>query len=109
MKRMLIIFCGLAALVAGAAGARAQDALESQFSPRLEKLALLSLNDVKANEIVKGNVVHSGIVVHVWKTDNLFQLMNPFAPDRYGSAEDNTLRDAITERASGWKIFSIRF
>ena len=64
---------------------------------------------MKANEIVKGNVAYSGIVVEAIKTDNLLQLFNPFAPAKYGSAEDNTLDDVATGKPRAWKLFSIRF
>jgi len=109
MNKKSILVCGLAVLAVGASEARAQDSMESQLDARLGKAASLSMSEVKLNEIVKGNVAYSGIVVDVWKTDSLPALLNPFAPARYGSAEDNTLRDSITERASGWKLFSIRF
>jgi hypothetical protein len=109
MKRMSILVCGLTVLVAGALEARAQDSLESQLNTRLREAASASMSEVKPNEIVKGDVTYSGIFVDVWKTDSLPELLNPFAPAKYGSAEDNTLRDPITERASGWKLFSIRF
>jgi hypothetical protein len=48
-------------------------------------------------------------VVEVVRTSNLLQLINPLAPAKYGSGEDNTLRDSFTGRATGWKLFSIRF
>jgi hypothetical protein len=52
---------------------------------------------------------YSGIAVAVVKADNPLQLLNPLAPERYGSAEDNSLRDLKTGQVSGWKLFSIRF
>jgi hypothetical protein len=109
MKRMSILLCSLVILAIGASEVRSQDAMESQLSARLSKAASLSMSEVKPNEIVKGDVTYSGIFVDVWKTDSLPELLNPFAPEKYGSAEDNTLRDSITQKASGWKFFSIRF
>jgi hypothetical protein len=109
MRRMSILICGLAVLAVGASAARAQDSLESQVNTRLSQAAALSLSEVKPNEIARGNVVFSGIAVDILKTDSLPQLFNPLAPDKYGSAEDNALLDLITERPSGWKLFSIRF
>ncbi len=109
MKRLSILLCGLAVLASVALTVHAQDALESQFTSRLGKAASLSLSEFKPNEIVKGDVVYSGIFIDLLKADSLPELLNPFAPDKYGSAEDNTLRDPITERATGWKFFSIRF
>jgi hypothetical protein len=63
----------------------------------------------KAPEIVKGNVVYSGLAVQVVKASNPVQLVNPLAPARYGSAEDNVLRDGLSGRALGLKVFAIRF
>ncbi len=109
MKRMFILLAGAAMLTSGALAARAQDSMESQLSARLGKASELSSREVKANEIVKGNVAYSGIVVEAIKTDNLLQLFNPFAPAKYGSAEDNTLDDVATGKPRAWKLFSIRF
>jgi len=67
------------------------------------------MQEAKPNEILTDKVSYSGIAVQVIKTDNPLQLVNPFAPDRYGSPEDNTLRDPIDGKAIGLKIFSIRF
>ena len=109
MKRMFILVCGLSVLTTGVQLACAQDSLESQLSARLGKASAVSSAEVKANEIAKGKVTYSGIVVEALKTDNLLQLFNPFAPAKYGSAEDNTLEDPATGKARAWKLFSIQF
>jgi hypothetical protein len=106
---MFILLAGAAVLTTGALAARAQDSMESQLSARLGKASELSSREVKANEMVKGNVAYSGIVVQALKTDNLLQLFNPFAPAKYGSAADNTLDDAASGKPRAWKLFSIRF
>ena len=109
MKRMTMVLFGFAALAAAACPAYGQDSMESQLSTRLNKAISLSASKAKPNEIVKGKVAYSGIAVSAFKTDNLAQLFNPFAPARYGSALDNALTDAGTGRARAWKVFSIRF
>jgi hypothetical protein len=109
MKRMTMVLFGFAALAAAAYPAYGQESMESQLSTRLSKAISLSASKVKANEIVKGKVAYSGIAVSAFKTDNLVQLFNPFAPARYGSALDNALNDPGTGRARAWKVFSIRF
>ncbi len=109
MKRIFILVFGVAALTSGTQLARAQDAMESQLNARLARASALSLREVRPNEVLRGEIAYSGIAVQVAKTDNLLQLFNPAAPAKYGSAEDNTLRDPITGRASAWKLFSIRF
>jgi len=114
---MLILLSGLAILTTGTQMVRAQGTLESKLNARLSKATAPSSNLVKPNEIVKGKITYSGIVVEAVKTDNLLQLFNPFAPAKYGSAEDNTIYDPATakayDRITGisrpWKLFSVRF
>jgi hypothetical protein len=109
MRRVFIAIFALTLLTTTAQPMRAEDSLESQLSARLGKVSSRSSTEARPNELVKGSVAYSGIVVQVLKTDNLFQLLNPLAPAKYGSAENNTLRDSVTGRVSGWKLFSIRF
>jgi len=106
---MFVLVGGFAVLTSGVQLACAQDSMESQLNTRLARASSLSLREVRPNEIVKGDIAYSGIAVQVIKTDNLLQLFNPAAPAKYGSAEDNTLRDPLTGRAPAWKLFSIRF
>ena len=109
MKRTFGLLYGVAVLTVGVQSTCAQDSMESQLNARLAKASSLSLREARPNEIARGDIAYSGIAVQVVKTDNLLQLFNPAAPAKYGSAEDNTLRDSITGRASAWKLFSIRF
>jgi hypothetical protein len=109
MKRMSILVCGLAILTGGTYLARAQDSLESDLNTRLGKAGARSMDELKANEMMKGKVTYSGIAVEFLKTDNLLQLFNPFAPAKYGSASDNTIEDPGTGKPRAWKLFSIQF
>ena len=109
MKRLFIIVCGVAMLAGGVTQARGEDTLESELGARLKKAIDLSASEVKPNEIVSGGLTYSGVLVEVVKTDNPLQLVNPFAPEQYGSAWDNSLHDLKTNTASGWKLFSIDF
>jgi hypothetical protein len=63
----------------------------------------------KANEIVKDNIVFSGIAVELLKKRNPLQLINPRAPAEFGSPEDNVVRDPMNGKVQGLKIFAIRF
>jgi hypothetical protein len=99
----------IAVVGAPAQQTRAGDLLESQLSDRLAKTSLLSLIVGNPNEIVKGNFAYGGIAVAAFKTDNPLQLISPFAPEKYGSGEDNVLRDLKTGRTSGCKLFQIQF
>lgn len=63
----------------------------------------------RPNEITVGNISYDGIFVQVAVADNPLQLFNPAAGPQFGSAEDNLVRDPITGRASGLKLFSLEF
>ena len=67
------------------------------------------VQEEKPNEILTDRVGFSGIAVQLVKTDNPVQMVNPAAPARYGTPEDNTLRNPIDGKVLGLKIFSIRF
>jgi hypothetical protein len=109
MKKMSILLYCLTVVGAAAQQALAEDSRESQLSNRLAKASLLSLSEGDPNEIVKRNFAYSGIAVAAFKTDNLLQLVNPFAPAKYGPSENNVLRDLKTGRLSGCKLFQIQF
>ncbi len=63
MKRISIALLAFTLLTATAQPTRAEDSLESQLSARLGKASSLSSTEVKPNELVKGKVTYSGIVV----------------------------------------------
>jgi len=85
------------------------DTLESELTARLGKTTLAAVQAAKPNEIVAGHVTYSGVAVQLAKTDNPLQLVNPLAPPKYGSPEQNVMRDSFTGRILGLKIFSIGF
>ena len=43
------------------------------------------------------------------KTHNPLQLINPLAPAKYGSPEDNVMRDPAQGKILGLKFLSIKF
>ena len=61
------------------------------------------------NEPAHGHLKVDGILVQLVKTDNPLQLINPAAPERYGSAEDSVVRDPASGRISGLKFLELRF
>jgi hypothetical protein len=64
---------------------------------------------VAPNQLVFERFILRGAAVQWFKTDNLLQLFNPFAPERYGSGEQNLAHDAITGRPKGLTIIAIDF
>jgi len=63
----------------------------------------------RPNEIPLGRGTADGIFIELFKTDNPLQLINPAAPERYGSATDNTVQDITSRKTSGLKILEFRF
>lgn len=63
----------------------------------------------RPNQILGERFSYTGIAVQAIKADNRLQLLNPAAPAKYGSAEDNVTRDLRTGKVNGLKIFSIEF
>ncbi len=101
-----------AVLSASAQTAPGNDAMESQIRRGLairHDESLLELRPEKPNEIRRNGLTYSGILVEMAKTDTKLQLINPAAPPKYGSAEDNEVRDPYTGGARGLKVFSIGF
>jgi hypothetical protein len=116
MKKYAVLLSVLAALSAYAADppkttdkTTDNKALQTSSAQAQAKTQHSLTQEAKPNEIVKDKVAYSGIAVELVKTDNPLQLINPAAPAKYGSPEDNTLRNPIDGKVIGLKIFSIRF
>ena len=108
MKTSLI---ASAALLAGAtlcAARQTDDELQTETARRAQDSLIVVRND-EVSRVSSGHVTYSGIAVAVVRAENPAQLLNPFAPDEYGRAEDNVVREPITGKATGLKIFSIAF
>ncbi|SRR5258706_11013983 len=108
MKRLSILLGGMVALSAWAQTSSKEESLETSTAKRAAENPP-TLEEKKPNEITVGSLTYSGIAVQAIKTDNIAQLINPAAPERYGSAEDNVVRGPISNRVSGLKIISIQF
>jgi hypothetical protein len=79
--------------------------------PRTPNNGSVLVSPLKPNEMAgsRPNITYSGVIVQAVKTDNPFQLINPFAPARYGNGADNVHHDIITGRESGLNFFSIGY
>ena len=69
----------------------------------------LGVGEPAPNEILHGRTELDGIFVQAVKTDNPLELINPAAPERYGSAEENILRNPASGKVSGLKFLELRF
>jgi len=112
VKRTSILLGALLALSAAAAETPTKEESLETAAARHAKETPPEIKLEKPNEITVGPISYSGIAIQVIKTvksDNLAQLINPAAPERYGRAEDNLVRDPVTSASSGLKILSIQF
>ena len=58
---------------------------------------------------LRKKATYSGVLVQLTKTDNPLQLINPFAPARYGSGFSNLSIDPVTGRSQGISLLAIRY
>ena len=107
MRTLVLVVLMSGAIAAAGQTANSDKVLETTRSGG--KQTATAFRPEKANEIRKGNVIYSGVLVQIAKARNPAQLINPAAPSQYGSAEDNVARDLMTGRALGLKLFAIRF
>jgi hypothetical protein len=58
---------------------------------------------------VHRGVTYGGALYEIAKADQPLQILNPFAPARYGSGETNVVRDPITKQPRGVAFFSLHW
>jgi hypothetical protein len=52
----------------------------------------------------------TGVIPHIIQGGDPLQMLNPFAPAKYGTAEENTVLDAdVLGRGDGIKLLSVSF
>jgi hypothetical protein len=104
----------LTILVLSSASATAQ----SQQADLLKDLPQVPLDKVERyvqfqsstlNKVFGVNVQYTGVLPLIRKADRPLQLINPFAPARYGDAFENVSINPLTGRPEGIVIFAIRF
>ena len=61
------------------------------------------------NEIIFDKLSLKGAAIQWFKTDNILQLFNPFAPARYGNGDQNLGYDIITGKPKGMTILAIEW
>jgi len=82
--------------------------LTTQIELRAREIPL-DVDRFAPNQISLRRLELDGIAVQLVKTDNPLQLINPAAPERYGPAEDDVVRDLTTSKISGLKLLELRF
>src|SRR5882724_7105039 len=86
-------------------GAHAALQREQKLTTQIELRAqeTLYMERPAVNEKSLGRFKLDSNLVQLFKTDHPLQLINPAAPERYGSAEDSVVRDLSPSKASGLK------
>jgi hypothetical protein len=91
---------------------QAQSLDESAVQPDALYHSYVKMQPPKPNNVIRSRnhpgIEYSGILVQLDK-NNPLQLINPFAPAKYGDGEVNIVRNPTTRRAEGLKIFQISF
>ena len=111
MKKFLVLLSLLAGVAAYSQTAPDQtvtQSVEAQINrQKVQRHPQAVPEDI--NRVTFKHVKLSGILVQLTKTDHPLQLINPFAPAKYGSGAQNTVYDPITGKPSGLKVLAIEF
>jgi len=86
-----------------------QDQKLERETIRRAREALAIAKPEQPGRIVGKKFSFSGVAVKIWTADNKLQLLNPWAPETYGSGEDNLDHDLLTGKPAGVNVFCIRF
>src|SRR5207248_1270485 len=108
MTALLSLVAALGLATADNPTVQTDESVEARTARRLRETNV-QITLERPNEFPVNNLTYEGIAIQLFRTDNLFQLFNPFAPPEYGRAEANVSLDPVTGRASGLKLFALRF
>jgi hypothetical protein len=71
--------------------------------------ATLSIEKPTPAEIPSCHLTLNGVAFQALKANNPLELINPGAPEQYGSTDQDLLSDPISKEARGLKILELRF
>ncbi len=104
MKIISLFLCSaFAALAQSAATDAIPKESDSIAAPRVE------LRLTRPSVRLQRRVRLSSPLIEAAREGNPLQLVNPFAPARYGDGWSNVAFDPITGRARGIRLFAVRF
>jgi hypothetical protein len=109
MKTFFVLASILAVLTANAQPPPAEGSVEARQASRLGTATSRTSQAAKSNEVVKGNVIYSGIVVELLKAGSPLKLVNPSAPANYPPPGRDYTRTWASGPADGFTLFGIRF
>ena len=87
----------------------APSSVDIRAKPALGREKLASPEPGKALLRREPRVTYSGAVVKTVRSKKPLQMINPFAPARYGDGSENLAVDPVTGKARGVTLFSISF
>ncbi|HSH92932.1 MAG TPA: hypothetical protein VK968_02165 [Roseimicrobium sp.] len=105
MKTKILLFA--VAILTLSGNAFAQQTFEAKESREKKQNTLHSPKNPNA-PIQMRKATYDGALVKASR-GNPLQLINPFAPAEYGTAEDNVVRDLSGKKVEGVAVFRIRF
>ena len=108
MKTLLLISSVLLVIGATAKPVDEQRTLKTKAA-RQKHVHSTPTDRPKPDQLVGRRFTFSGIAVQVIKAENPLQLLNPIAPEEYGSDEDKVNRDLHSGKVDGLKILSFKF
>ena len=76
---------------------------------RLSLEALPATKEQTSPKLTLDRVTYSGIAFDLMKKDNPLRLINPFGPLDQAKVESNVVRDLVSNRVSGLRLFTIHF
>ncbi|MEO6052909.1 MAG: hypothetical protein ABIP97_02760 [Chthoniobacterales bacterium] len=107
---MRLIFTGILAIFLTASALQAQQPLPPAQTQTGEFVAPKSKpRDINETVIVKPPVTMEGIVAQIFRSPAPLQMINPLAPKKYGSGDQNLSVDPYTGNPEGFILFGIRW
>lgn len=111
MKTFTKLFIVLIVSSAGAMGQNATSGVskdtQATTSDREKAAPVVKLETPK--QMIGKKFKYDGALIKLTKADNPLQMINPFAPARYGSSFDNLVRDPIDGKGTGISLVSVKF
>jgi len=111
MKLICLVGLLMLPLLAQAQSVKVDGSSETSLTQaaRTIKIETFDLPGASYDRIVRGRVTYSGIGVQMVRSPQLYQVVNPLAPKKYGSGAQNLVVDPLTKQPVGLKFFAIKF
>ena len=106
MRMSLILLASVAAYSLAAAPEQTNScAVGTNQPPSFKRTASRHKDEVGG--LKSHQITYDGISMKVMRSENPLQLINPMAPKKYGPGEANVVRDPVTSKPTGLKLFSL--